>query len=61
MSCGIGLLGNGRGLALLATDNEGNLDGSLLAEGLDGFLELCAVGRALCVVFLMERLVFVAC
>jgi hypothetical protein len=61
MRGGIGLLGDGRGLALLATDNEGNLDGSLLAERLDGFLELHALGRALCIVFLVEMSVIGAC
>jgi len=59
--CGHGLLGDGRGLALLATDNEGNLDWGLLAESLDGFLELRALGRALCIVFLVEMSATVAC
>ena len=60
MRCGHGLLGDGRGLALLATDNEGDLNGCLLAESLDGFLELRALGRTLCIVFLMRISVFVA-
>ena len=54
------MLGDGRGLALLATDDEGNLEGSLLAESLDGFLELRALGRALCIVFLEEMLALAA-
>jgi hypothetical protein len=58
--CGHLLLGNCRGLALLATDNEGNLDRCLLTESLDGFLELRALGRALCIVFLKEMSVLVA-
>ena len=61
MRCGHGLLRDGSGLALLAADDEGNLDRCLLAESLDGFLELRAVGRALCIVFLIEILVLVAC
>jgi hypothetical protein len=46
-------LGDGGGLALLAADDEGDLDGCLLAEGLDGGLELRALGRALGIVFLI--------
>ena len=59
--CGHGLLGDGRGLALLTTNDKGNLDGSLLTESLDGFLELRALGRALCIVFLMVMSAIVAC
>jgi hypothetical protein len=55
------LLRDGRGLALLATDNEGNLDGSLLAERLDSFLELYAFGGALGIVFLARMSVIQAC
>jgi hypothetical protein len=51
--CGHWLLGDGGGLALLAADDERNLDRCLLAEGLDGGLELRALGRALCIVFLI--------
>jgi hypothetical protein len=51
--CGHWLLGDGGGLALLAADDKGNLDRCLLAEGLDGGLELRALGRALGIVFLI--------
>ena len=51
--CGHWLLGDGGGLALLAADDERNLDRCLLAEGLDGGLELRALGGALCIVFLI--------
>ena len=61
MRCGHGLLGDGRGLALLAANDKGNLNGCLLTESLDGFLELRALGRALCIVFLNRILVLVAC
>jgi len=53
VGCGHRLLGDGGRLAFLAADDERNLDRCLLAEGLDGGLELRALSRSLCIVFLI--------
>jgi hypothetical protein len=58
--CGHVLLGNGGGLALLAANDEGDLNGCFLTESLDGFLELHALDRALGIVFLICLLVLLA-